>query len=186
MADESSFLNPLKVVRAAGIHEGMQVADFGAGSGFFTRAAARLVGQGGAVWAVDIHRDILPHIKSVATAEDLDNVEVVYGDVEVVGGSNLPAEGFDMVIVANLLFAAEHKRELAAEVRRVLKHGGRTLVVDWRESFGGLGPHQDHIVSAAAAQKLFESQGFAPPTQVQAGEYHWGLLFRKSSAERAQ
>lgn len=179
-------MNPFKVARAAGIHEGMQVADFGAGSGFFTRAAARLVGQGGAVWAVDIHRDILPHIKSVAAAEGLPNVEVVYGDVEVAGGSHLPALGFDLVIAANLLFAVEHKRELAAEVYRVLKPGGRALLIDWRESFGGLGPHQDHIVTAAQAQKLFESQGFAPPTQVAAGDYHWGLLFRKSRQGGAQ
>ena len=186
MAEESSFLNPLKVARAAGIHEGMQVADFGAGSGFFTRAALRLVGQGGVVWAVDIHRDILPHIKSVALAEGLTNVEVVYGDVEVAGGSNLPAEYFDTVIVANLLFATEHKRELAAEAYRVLKQGGRALLVDWAGSFGGLGPHPGHVVSAAQAQKLFETQGFASPTQVYAGEYHWGLLFRKTRQGRAQ
>ena len=180
--DESTFLNPRAAVRAAGIHEGMLVADFGAGSGFFTRAAAREVGDGGAVWAVDTNRDLLPRIKNLATAEGLNNVEVVHGDIEVVGGTNLPDEHFDFVILANALFALVHKGECAAEVRRALKKSGRALIIDWSGSFGGLGPHPDHVVDADAARKLFEQHGFAVVSSVPAGAYHWGFVVRKKSA----
>ncbi|OGC84718.1 hypothetical protein A3F55_02555 [Candidatus Adlerbacteria bacterium RIFCSPHIGHO2_12_FULL_53_18] len=178
---ESSFLNPHKTLLSAKVHEGMVVADFGAGSGFFTRALAREVGDGGVVWAVDIHRELLPRIKTLALAEGLHNVEVIHGDVEAVGGSNLPENHFDFCVAANLLFGLEHRGECVAEIKRVLKRGGRALVVDWAGSFGGLGPHTDHVITAAAARALFETQGFAYVEEVPAGLYHWGFVVRKKS-----
>ncbi len=170
----------------SGMHEGMQVADFGAGSGFFTRAAARAVGgpsaDGGAVWAVDINRELLPRIKTLAEAEGLKNVEVIQGDVEVAGGSHLPDSHFDFCIAANLLFALEHRGECVGEIRRILKTGGgRALVVDWTDSWGGLGPHKDHVITEAAARKLFEAHGFVYVGAVPAGNYHWGFIVRRKS-----
>ncbi|MBC7836940.1 methyltransferase domain-containing protein [Acetobacteraceae bacterium] len=184
--EEGSFLHPPKAIAAAGVHEGMHVADFGSGSGFFTRAAARAVGEGGVVWAVDVHQDLLPRIKNLAAAENLHNVEVVHGNVEVSGGSNLPAEQFDLVIAANLLFAAEHKREVVAEMRRVLKKNGRALVIDWSDSFGGLGPHPDHVLTVQAGRELFEQGGFTYVGDISAGAYHWGFIIRKNTNSGAQ
>ncbi|MDO8548052.1 MAG: class I SAM-dependent methyltransferase [bacterium] len=179
--EESSFLNPARAVHAAKIHEGHLVADFGAGSGFFTRAAAREVGEGGEVWAVDINRDLLPRIKNLSAAENLRNVHVVHGDIESVGGTPLPPEHFDFVIISNVLFSAEGKKALVAEAKRVLKKVGRALVIDWSGSFGGLGPHESHVVTEREAKKLFEEAGFVFVEDVPAGAYHWGFVVRKKS-----
>ena len=176
---ESSFLHPTQALRAAKVADGMRVADFGSGSGFFTRAAARLVGQSGLVWAVDAHQDLLSRVKNLSLQEGLHNVEVVHGNVEKKGGSHLPDENFDLVIIANLLFAAEYKEALAKEAHRVLRKGGRVLIIDWTESFGGLGPHPDHVVSADHAQTLFELNGFTRLGAVPAGAYHWGMIMKK-------
>ena len=176
---ERSFLNPARALHAAKLHEGLRVADFGAGSGFFTRAAARLVGPQGLVWAVDVHQELLPRIKNLALQEGLHNIEVVHGNVEQSKGSHLPADNFDLVIVANLLFAAEHKDALAREAHRVLRKGGHVLVIDWCDSFSGMGPHKDHVVTADHAQTLFELNGFTHASAVPAGDFHWGFLARK-------
>jgi len=178
---ESTFLDPGRAVRMAKIHEGHLVADFGAGSGFFTRAAAREVGEGGEAWAVDINRDLLPRIKNLSSTEGLHNVHVVHGDIEAVGGTPLPPEHFDFVIISNVLFSAEHKVELVAEARRILKRPGRALVIDWSGSFGGLGPHESHVVSEREAKKLFEEGGFSHVEDIPAGAYHWGFVVRKKS-----
>ena len=178
---ETSFLNPRKVLQACHLHEGVRVADLGTGSGFFTRAAARLVGEGGVVWAVDIHRELLPRVKNLSLGEGLRNVEVLHGDAERVGGTHLPEEQFDFVIITNLLFSCEHREALAKEAARLLKKGGRALVVDWQGSFGGLGPHPNHVILAPQARKLFEDAGFVYMDDVPAGAYHWGFLVRKKS-----
>ena len=165
----------------AKVGEGSVVADLGAGSGFFTRALGREVGESGRVWAVDIHRELLPRIKTIALAEGLQNVEVVHGDVETVGGTNLPENHFDFCVAANLLFSLEHRGECVAEIKRLLKRTGRALIIDWAGSFGGLGPHKDHVITAAAARTLFEQHGFAHVEDVPAGLYHWGFVVRKKS-----
>ena len=182
MQEESSFLHPAAAVRAAKIHEGLEVADFGSGSGFFTRAAARAVGPQARVWAVDAHAEMLSHVKNLAAGEGLKNIEFVRGDIEEEGGSNLPPAHLDFVIVANVLFSATDKKALAGEVRRVLKRAGRALVIDWSGSFGGLGPSEAHVVSEKQGRALFEDAGFTYVEAVPAGAYHWGFVVRKKAA----
>lgn len=177
--EESSFLNPAKALRAAKLHDGDRVADFGAGSGFFTRAAARQVGGKGLVWAVDVHQDLLPRIKNLALQEGLTNVEVVHGNVEKYGGSHLPEDNFNLVIIANVLFASEDKKEVVREAKRVLKVGGRVLVIDWSGSYNGMGPHEDHVVTEDHARTLFELGGFTYMDAVPAGAFHWGFIAKK-------
>lgn len=183
--EESSFLNPSYALVNAGLHEGQAVADFGAGSGFFTRAAARIVGDG-VVWAVDTNGDLLTRIKSLAISEGLRNVEILRGNIESPKGTGLPAQHFDLVVAANILFSAHNKKALVAEMHRVLTKTGRALVIDWSSSHGGLGPHPDHVISAAEARTLFEEGGFTYLEKIPAGAYHWGFIVRKKSGKGAQ
>ena len=113
--------------------------------------------------------------------EGLHNVEVVHGDVEKAKGSRLPADNFDLCIISNLLFSAEHKDAVAKEAHRILRKTGRALVIDWAGSFGGLGPESKMIVTADHARTLFELNGFTYVEVAPAGAYHWGFLARKVS-----
>jgi FkbM family methyltransferase len=185
MKGESSFLMPKEALAAAGLSEGMQVADLGAGAGFFTRAAARMVGEAGRVWAVDIQQDLVNRIKTLAAAEDLHNVEVLQGDLGKKDGTHLSGANFDLAIVSNVLFMLDNKQAAAQEVCRILQKGGRALVIDWSGSHGGLGPADKDVVSRDEAVDIFLKNGFNYVGDVPAGEYHWGFLVRKKS-ESAQ
>ncbi|MGH7141629.1 MAG: class I SAM-dependent methyltransferase [Minisyncoccia bacterium] len=178
-AEEFSFLSPEKIVAAAGVHEGMRVADFHAGAGFVARAAARAVGQSGVVWAVDANRDLLARLKSTAELEGLPSIEIVRGNIERYSGTFLPDESMDIVFLVNALFTCENKDGAVGEAWRVLKKNGRLAVVDWQGSFDGLGPHPTHVVSEPEAKKLLVRGGFLPAEPLPAGAFHWGLLRRK-------
>jgi ubiquinone/menaquinone biosynthesis C-methylase UbiE len=182
---ESSFLIPAKTLEAVHLTPGMMVADLGAGSGFFTRAAARMVTPG-EVWAVDLSGDLLARIKNLSLAQGLSNVEVMRGDIEDIRGSNLPAGFFDFVIVSNVLFACEDRLAVAREVERIIKPTGRALIIDWRGSFDGMGPHEGHVFTAGAARDVFEQAGLYYLGDVPAGEYHWGFVVRKNVLQPAQ
>ena len=140
---ESSFLSPQRTLEAAHISEGSRVADLAAGAGFFTRAAARLAGPAGLVWAVDPNPDMLPRLKNLGAAEGLHNIEVVRGAADKRGGTKLPDAAMDAAILANALFSMEDKRAAAAEAYRVVRRAGRLILIDWTGSHGGLGRTRD-------------------------------------------
>jgi hypothetical protein len=60
-----------------------------------------------------------------------------------------------------------------------LKHGGRLLVIDWKGSYGNMGPKADEVFPEAEALKLFESMNFTLEKHIDAGGFHYGLVFRK-------
>ena len=160
-----------------GLQKGMRVADFGAGSGFYALTAAKLVGDKGKVYAVDIQKDLLVRLKKEAAAKKILNVEIIWGDLEKEGGAKLKDDSVDRVIISNLLFQIGKKESLVKEAARVLKPNGKVLVIDWTDSFGNLGPQEKDVFGKEAARTLFENGGFSLERTIDAGAHHYGLVF---------
>jgi ubiquinone/menaquinone biosynthesis C-methylase UbiE len=172
-------LNPDEAIKPLLLRDDSRVADLGAGSGVFTLAAAKYI-RTGKVYAVDIQRGLLPLIASKIDAEHQKNVEIIWGNIEEVGGSKLKADSIDAVIFANMLFQIEQKDIVVDEIKRILKDGGKLLVVDWTGSFSNMGPREEDIVTKDAARELFGKSGFSFVTDVPAGDYHYGIIFTLS------
>jgi ubiquinone/menaquinone biosynthesis C-methylase UbiE len=122
----------------------------------------------------------LVNIKDAAAAKGLKNVEVIWGDIERLGGTKIKDASADAVVISNVLFQAEDKKGLLLEAKRVLKAGGKLLLVDWRESFSNLGPAPESVVTADAARALCEREGFVLKKEIPAGEHHYGFIMLKS------
>jgi ubiquinone/menaquinone biosynthesis C-methylase UbiE len=174
-----AFSDPQKIIEAFGISEGATVADFGTGTGFYAVAAAKAVKDIGKVYAIDIQQDLLNRLKNSAHISKLNNIEVIHGDVEHSGGARIKENSVDVAIVANILFQAENKESLVEEAKRIVKPGGRVLVVDWSDSFGGMGPRPESVFSKEEARSLFEKKSFVFVSELFAGDHHYGLIFRK-------
>jgi ubiquinone/menaquinone biosynthesis C-methylase UbiE len=174
-----AFSDPAKNIDQLGLQEGVSVADLGSGSGFYALAAATAVGSSGRVYAIDVQQELLTRLKNQAHNAKLHNIEVVHGDIERLNGTRLREQSVEVVIVANVLFQLDHKEGLVDEVLRILKPGGRILIVDWAESFGGMGPQAEMVFTQQAARELFEKKGFSFVTGIVAGDHHYGLIFRK-------
>ncbi len=174
------FSNPEKVLKEFQIGEETHVGDFGVGSGAYAFAAARAVGEHGSVYAFDIQKDLVTRTVKTAEGEKIKNLHAVWADLEEPRGTKLADGSLDAVIVANILFQIEKKDVLVSEIVRVLKPNSRVLVVDWSESFGHTGPHPDAVISEDNARSLFGQGGFTFEREVNAGEHHYGLVFRKT------
>ena len=173
------FTDPENNIKQFKLSEGMVVADLGAGSGFYTISASRAVGDNGKIYAVEVQKELLPRIKDEAVKAHLSNVEVIWGNIEKMGGTKLREESVDAAIVSNTLFQLEDKSTFIEEVKRILKPAGKILVIDWSDSFGGMGPNPLNIMSPQSAQSLFEERGFVLEEKINAGEHHYGMIFRK-------
>ena len=173
-----AFVNPESVVKQLPLEAGMTVADLGAGTGIYSIRIAKRIAPG-KVYAIEVMKELANSIKQSAKRENLSNVEIIWGDSEPPGGTKLADNSVDLAVVSNVLSQAESKEGILNEAKRILKPHGRALVIDWRESFGGMGPHPNFVVTKEAAQKMFLNSGFTLEGEVNADDYHYGFLFRK-------
>jgi len=173
------FSDPKRNIEQLALDPGMEVADFGAGAGYLAVEAAEVVGEDGMVFVIDIQQELLTKATHLAKEHHLDRLVFVHADLEAERGSTLPDEAVDAVVISNLLFQVEKKDAVLAEAFRVLRPGGKLLIVDWRESFGGMGPQQEHVLPESDARELATTAGFVEYTDIDAGAYHYGLIFKK-------
>ncbi len=173
------FSDPVKNIDACSIQAGMEIADLGAGSGFYTLASARSLVGTGKVYAIDAQKDLLTKLKNTASRDGLYNVEVIWGDIEKLNGTKLRDGSVDLALICNVMFQLEDKETTVKEIKRILKPGGRVLVIDWSDSFGGLGPKFDMVIKKDTMMDMFEHTGFHLDREVQAGAHHYGMIYKK-------
>lgn len=170
------FTDPEQNISQFQLLPGQKVADLGAGSGFYTLAAARAVGEKGRVYAVDVQKEILSRVKNDAAKAAISNIDVIWGDLESIGGTHIHDQIVDAAIVSNILFQITDRTTFMNELKRILHPGGRALVVDWSESYSGMGPPADLLFSKEDAIKLFEQNGFSIERAIPAGASHYGFI----------
>ena len=175
----ANFAHPARNIAGIGITPGMKVADFGSGSGAYTLAIAEALCNSGHVYAVDVQRDLLRRTKNEAQKRGFKNVEAVWGDLERPGGSKIADGALDAVLISNLLFQAEGKGAILEEALRILKPQGRLVIIDWSDSFGGMGPRKEDVVMRETALSLADKCGLKLDREFPAGAHHYGLILRK-------
>ncbi len=177
--NEDRFVIPSVVTTQFLLREGDIVADFGAGSGFFLKSLSEATGSEGKVFACEIQKLLVEKLGEFARSSNLDNIHPLWCDLEEEDGIKIATGELDAAILANTLFQIEDKEAGIKEMGRTVRSGGRFFVVDWTESFSGMGPNTSDIVSAEEATNLFESSGFVFEREFPAGAHHYGLAFRK-------
>jgi ubiquinone/menaquinone biosynthesis C-methylase UbiE len=173
------FVDPHTVSTHFHIKEGDTVADLGAGSGYFMEILAKLVGVEGTVYACEIQKDLSVKLGEIARSKGLAQVSPLWSDIEELGGSKIPDGVLDVAIMVNTFFQFEDKTGALQEVSRTLRSGGKLFIIDWSESFGGLGPQPGQVVSEQEAKALAEQQAFMYERSFDAGDHHYGLALRK-------
>lgn len=173
------FSNPHTILDTFGISQGMVVGDFGTGDGAYALDIVERVGADGIVYAFDVQKHMIEKLVAQVRDKKISNLRPIWTDLEMDNGTTLPDRSLDSAVVANIFFQVEDKDAFLREVARVMRPNGRLLIVDWSDSFSNLGPRPDHVVSPDDAKAFARSAGFVFDKTVDAGEHHYGLIFRK-------
>jgi SAM-dependent methyltransferase len=138
------------LLRELGLKPGMTVADIGAGTGYYARRMAPLVGSGGSggvVYATDVQAEMLQMLADGARKAGLANIKPVLGGLQSV---NLPDNSLDLAIIVDVYHELEFPFEVIESLVRALKPGGRIAYVEYRA--------EDPRVPIKAAHKMSEAQ----------------------------
>lgn len=137
-------------------------ADLGAGTGTFTLALAKLLGEGGTVHAVDVSRTALSEL--ARRARDLTRVSIVpaAGDFT----EPLPLTDLDGVVMANSLHFVEHHEQarVVESVSGYLRAGGSLVLVEYDQSVGN--PWVPYPVPPARFAELAREAGLSESVEI--------------------
>lgn len=178
-APVARFVQPDVVATHFHLTDGDVVADFGAGTGFYMKALSRAVGNRGRVYALEIQRGLVDKLGMLARECGYGNVEPIWCDLETMGGTKLADGILDAGILINTLFQIQDKDTALREIYRTIKSGGQLFVIDWTESFSGMGPQPGDVIDEYSARSLVESVGFKYERSFEAGGHHYGMSFRR-------
>lgn len=167
------------IVQQFGLEEGMRAADLGSGSGYFTIEIGKVVGEGGVVTAVDILDSALETVRARAVGSGMKNIQLVKGNLEVIGSTFLADDSQDFVLLANVLFQNDEKMGIIREAKRVLRPAGKLVVIDWEKGTGGFGPPDEFRTPKESILGLVSQEGLNFERDIVVDAYHFGLMFRK-------
>jgi arsenite methyltransferase len=149
-----TWQQPERVIGALGLGPGDEVADLGSGTGYFTFRLAREVQPAGEVWAVDTDRALLAAIGRRAAEEGVHNVETV----EIRDELYLP-HPVDLIFLSNVYHHLPEQTRYFADVRAVLKPGGRVAILESRPA-GLFARLFGHATDPAVVRGAMERAGY--------------------------
>jgi ubiquinone/menaquinone biosynthesis C-methylase UbiE len=144
--------DPRRILEMAQLGQGMKVADYGCGPGSFTIPAAQIVGDGGTIYAIDIHPLAISSVRERAAKKGLRNVEAV-----LVQGydTGIEASSVDRVLLIDTIHRIEDTDALFREIRRILKADGLLFMHKGHMPM----PEQRDLVEKSRLFEVMESQG---------------------------
>jgi cyclopropane fatty-acyl-phospholipid synthase-like methyltransferase len=155
---------PDRVIAALGLRPGQAVADIGAGTGYFTVRLAKSTAAP-TVYAVDIEKSMVEHIRHRATSEGLRNVVAVQSTSE---RSNLPAP-VDAILIVDTFHHIPARAAYFTALKTQMNPGARLAIVDYKKGSPEGPPEQfrftpDQISAelAAAGFRLQAQHDFLP------------------------
>lgn len=169
-----TWQNPEEILGAVEIRPAFVAADIGCGSGYFTVPLSQKIKK---AYGIDIQKEMLAFLQQKIGKLKIKNIEPRLSRINEVPLGN---EAVDLLISINTLHEFDDKERMIEEMQRVLKPGGKALIVDFKKEDTGFGPPVAIRVSKKQAVRLFERKGFSV-LRTRNLPYHYLLVLSKEN-----
>ncbi len=146
------------MMASLGVKPGMKVCDMGCGNGFYTVQLAKIVGDKGQVYAVDIQPKMLEFLK-----ERTDKEKVTGHVVPVLGelwDPKLPEGKLDLILLVDVYHEFSHPEQMLAAMRKSLAPGGKVVLVEYRGEDPEVPIKPEHKMTKDQINKELTANGF--------------------------
>lgn len=170
--------NTSKAVELLDVRPGMVVADFGAGSGYYTERLARKVGPSGKVLAVDIQPEMLEMLGSRIARLGLTNVELVRSTDD---DPRLPAGTVDLILMVDVYHELSQPQLVLRRMKTALSPIGRIAILEYRKEDPAVPIRFEHKMTVAEATAEFSAEGYRLDRRVDSLPWQHLLFFAPQS-----
>jgi ubiquinone/menaquinone biosynthesis C-methylase UbiE len=139
--ERRKLIPPESTLRRFGLRHGMTFLDIGAGTGFFSRGAAKIVGMEGKIIAAEMSEDMIDQMKSIGVPA---NAEVIRSEEYAIPVNDSVA---DVTWIAFVTHETPDVPRFIREAARVTKRGGKIVIVDWKKQEEEHGPSREERLS---------------------------------------
>jgi len=165
---------PDLVIEAMKLKTNLVVADFGAGSGYFTKRIAPLCSL---VYAVDIQKEMLVLNKKSMIKHGINNSLIVLGSNKE---TNLPDLSIDILIMVDVYHELEFPYEIMVDIHRAMKKNGKVILVEYKKENPEIRIKPLHKMSLKQIKKEMVNIGFVPSSSYEKLPKQHMLFFQKS------
>jgi ubiquinone/menaquinone biosynthesis C-methylase UbiE len=145
------------MLASLGVKRGMTLCDMGCGNGFYTVQLAKMVGQQGHVYAVDIQPEMLKMLNERADREGVTNITPVLGTFQ---DPRLPRNQVDLVLMVDVYHEFSHPAEMLAALKKTLTPDGALVFVEFRAEDATVPIKPEHKMTRAQLDKELVANGY--------------------------
>ena len=159
--DPESFLPLL-------LEKGQIIAELGCGNGFYCQYLQKYAEK---LYCVD---SFCPALEEAKKKVNNPNTAFLCEDASK---TSIPSNTVDVVLLANSFHDMKNKDEVVKEIKRILKKGGKVIIIDWKKRNTGFGPPLSVRMSEEEYLNFFKD--FKLINKFKPSEYHYGLVLMK-------
>lgn len=152
----AEWQKPQEVVGLMEIEPGMQVADIGAGTGYFLGYLAAAVGEEGRVLGLDPEQNLVDYMNKRAEQAGWKRVRAKVIPYDSPG---LPDRSTDRILIVDTWHHIADRGSYSKKLAEALAEGGYVYVVDFTME-SPVGPHKDHRLGPEQVMKELQEGGF--------------------------
>ncbi len=170
-----AWQKPHEVIKALALAPDAQIADLGAGTGYFTVRLASML-PNARVYAVEIEPNLVRYVEARAKREGLRNVVAIEGAPD---DPHLP-EKVDLFLVVDTYHHIDARAEYFRRLRNALRPGGRIAIVDFKLDSPYGPPHAARLAPEAVKAEM-EAAGFAVAADHSFLPYQYFIVFKPAT-----
>lgn len=170
----------LEAELAKKLKPGMTACDLGCGNGYWTLKLARMVGEEGRVYALDIQKEMLEMLEERAARDEVKNITPV---LNTLTDTKLPPGSCDLILLVDVYHEFSHPEHMLKSMREALKPDGLIVLVEFRAEDDTVPIKPEHKMSKAQVRKEYEPNGFKLVEEYDELPWQHVMYFKRDDGE---
>ena len=146
-----------EMIKELKLKPGISVADIGSGNGYHTLMMAKIIGEKGQAYAVDIQPEMLIMLEERAKKAGMENIKLIENRF---WDADLPEKSVDFVLMADVYHEFSHPQQMLSSIKKSLKQDGVVCLLEFKSEDPKVPIKPEHKMSKAQVIKEMSSNGF--------------------------